>query len=324
MNEQINKSLQINIVKNVRDLLEIQGECSTTELYRLLREYRNQIHPDRYSEESSKKIAEVKFKQANQLLQELFLYIQNESLNRTPTELVLYKPIYDHVLTQAALDRSQEEINDLKQRLDLRDWEIDRLKKQLDDKEKQEFEDERKKVESLYTMSRRGWASMGIALILSGLLTIMTKIEDVSAKLKKYSPIDEKYLNLFLFIVFITVLMLTLKKYVENKIMKRRLDQVCSAIVSNGFIAYLEQKSRGKEVKDFNEYEVFEYLYGPKHWWKKILSACGFVHFQINKIEQLKDFFISNLLRKRLVSISYANKLDRSFTIKFKGKHWDL
>lgn len=312
----MNNTLQVNIINKVKNFLGIKEELSATELFSILREYRKQIHPDRYTEEASKKEGEKKFKEVQNLIDELYLYIQNEALHRAPSDLVLFKQAYDFTFTQVALDQAHKEIADLRQSIELNEWEIDQLKKNIEDKETEEFEKEKKQIESLYITSGRSFTSMGIALLLSGLLVVMTNIENVSEKIKKYSPIDEKYLNLSIFIIFIVVLLLTLKRYFENAVMKRRVREVCSIIATVNFMRYLRQKSQETPVKRFSEYEVFEYLYGKRRWWKNLLSIIGFVHFRNETLDQLKDFFLSNLLRKKLISIYYADGLERTFIIK--------
>lgn len=316
--------VQLSIVQRIKKFLHVDEECSASELYSRLREYRNQTHPDRFTEDKSKKQAEDKFKEAQKLLPELFQFIQNEALYRTPAELSLYKPVYDHVFTQASLDAAQKEIADLKRELEWRKREVERLTEQLGDNKKQEFDAERKRLEELYKPSRRSWASLGITLLLSGALTIMTKIEEVSSFLKKYSPVDETYLNKGTFIVFLIILALLIKRVTENTIMKRRVCEVCSAKAPVDFIKHIEQVSKSDTPEHFTEYQVFEFLHGSTRWWKRVLSALGFVHYQVETVDQLKDFFISNSLCKELISISYAEGLDRRFTIRKKRGDWDV
>ena len=214
--------------KESERLLEIIDELSATELFSILRDYRKQIHPDRYTDEASKQEEEKKFKEAQQLLDELYLYIQNEALHRKPSDLVMFKPVYENILTQAELDKAHNEINDLKQIIESKEWEIEKLKGQIEDREIKEFEKEKKQLESLYTTSGHKIASVGTALLLSGLLLVMTNIENISEKIKKYSPIDDKYLNIIIFTIFIVLLLLALKKLIENIMIKRRVWQACS------------------------------------------------------------------------------------------------
>lgn len=319
----MNKQMQVNILQRVRKFLGVDEECSASELYSRLREYRNQMHPDRFTEDEAKEHAEAKFKEAQQLLPELFRYVQDEALHRTPAELALYKPVYDHVFTQAALDAARSEIDDLKQQLEWRENEVERLEGQLNDRKNQEFDAERRRLEKLYKPGGRTWASLGITLVLSGALAIMTKMEDVSAKLKQYSPVDEKLLNNCTFGLFLLILLLAAKRFVENVIMRRRVREVCSVKAPIDFLNFLSGRRAAEDVEHFSEYEVYEFLGGNALWWKRALGVCGFVHFQIETIDELKSFFISSLLKKELISISYAEGLDRRFSIRKKRGNWD-
>jgi len=320
----MNKQLQVSIVQRVRQFLGVNEECSASELYSNLREYRNQMHPDRFTDDASKEHAETKFKESQKLLPELFRFVQDEALHRTPAELALYKPVYENVFTQNALDAARKEIADLKEQLEWRKREVDNIKEQLADRKKQEFDAERKRLESLYRPSGRSWASLGITLLLSGALAVMTKIEEVSTELKKYSPIDDEVLNTALFLVFLTILVLMIKCLIENSIMKRRVQEVCSAKAPIDFLKHIAEETSTGEPEYFTEYQVFEFLHGPKRWWKSALSFLGFVHYQIETIDQLKTFFISTLLRKELVTISHAEGLNRSFSIRKKRGEWNI
>ena len=84
MSERMNKQLQVSIVQRVRQFLGVNEECSASELYSNLREYRNQMHPDRFTDDASKEHAETKFKESQKLLPELFRFVQDEALHRTP------------------------------------------------------------------------------------------------------------------------------------------------------------------------------------------------------------------------------------------------
>ena len=322
MPERMNEQLQVRIVQRVRQFLGVEEECSASELYSKLHEYRNQMHPDRFTDGARKEHAETKFKEAQNLLPELCRFIQDEVLRRTPTDLALYKPVYEHVFTQNALDAASKEIDDLKQQLEWRKHEMDSIKEQLADRKKQEFDAERTRLESLYRPSGRSWASLGITLLLSGALAVMTKIEEVSAKLKKYSPVDDEVLNTALFLAFLTILVLMVKRLIENSIMKRRVREVCSAKAPIDFLKHVSEETSTGEPEYFTEYQVFEFLHGPKRWWKSALSLLGFVHYQIETVDQLKTFFISNLLHKELVTISHAEGLNRSFSIRKKRGEW--
>jgi hypothetical protein len=95
--ENMSQDLQKNPIERAKDLLGIRDEIKSPELYKKLREYRNNIHPDRFQEDEQKKQAEEKFNEIQTLLAEVFAYIQREELGATPSDLIHYKPLYDNV-----------------------------------------------------------------------------------------------------------------------------------------------------------------------------------------------------------------------------------
>ncbi len=320
-------SLQVTILERAKQFLGMQGQSSNaTDLYTLLVHYRNQMHPDRYADSELKKSAEERFKQTEQLIQELRMYIETEIITMPPALLECNSASYDYFHSLSSLDVAMQQIDELKRNLETKDWHIEQLEKKLADKSDKKFEDERKRLESLYKISGKGWTSLGITLALTASITIMTKIEDVSTKIKRYFPVDEKYFNYLILFFLIIVIALAIKRIIENSVMKRRVREVCSTKTPVDFVRKLEKYweedvyNFDEEVAEFTEYQVFQFLYGSEHWWKKWLSALGFVYFQVQTVDQLKDFFISTLLHKELATISHADGLDRTFKIRRKRR----
>lgn len=320
----MNDQIQVSLIQRVKTFLGINEECSATELYNRLREYRKQTHPDRYTDKEQKKDAESRFKDTQGLIDELFQFIQDETLQRSPTDLSLQKPLYDNVFMQQELDIRLKEIEKLKQKLEWRERDINKLKKQINDQSAQEFIEERKRLENLYRPKARNWASLGAVLLFSSMIAVMTKVEDASVKFKKYSPIDENILNTIIFIILLIILFLTAKRLLENTLMKQRVRDVCSAKARIEFLKYITDQSESDKLEYFTEYQVFEFIRGKKRWWKVLLSTFGFVHFKTETVDELKDFFIESLLKKELISISHAQSLDRKFSIRSKERVWDL
>lgn len=289
------------------------------------------MHPDRFIGDEAKYHAEERFKAAQELVPELLRYVQDEVVQLTPTELAPYKPVYDHVFTQAALDSALSrieglnlEIKDLERQVEWHKQRVDDLNTKLGDKKNDEFEAERLRLEKLYGTDGRTWASLGILIVLTGTMGIFTRIEEVSTKMRRYSPVYENVLNNCLFGIFLIILFFALKRFVENLIMKRRIREVCSVQAPIDFLAFLTRGRNEVIVEKFSEYEVYEFLNGPSRWWKRVLSLLGFVHYQIETSEQLKNFFISSLLKKELISISYAEGFNRWFLIRKRRGDWDI
>jgi hypothetical protein len=324
-------NIQKSIIQKVRDFLEIADGGSATELYAQLGRYRQEIHPDRFSSEESKKTAELKFNEAQDLLSELFHFIEEEATHKTPVELVLYKPVYDSVFLQHALDASRSEIADLKSEIrDARtslEWnesQVKELKEELKARDDERFEGARKRLERMYKPSVSSWASIGIVFALSVLIAAMSKVKEVSDFISQYSPFSESLMKTTIFVVLILMVALTLKQYVENLVLRHKVEDVCSARFSVDFMAYLSSiyPDTTEKPKRFTESNVFDFIAGNRTRWTAVLAQFGFRIFQTRTYESLKNCFIDYLLKKELIQISYADGLDRLFTIHALSKHW--
>ena len=146
----------------------------------------------------------------------------------------------------------------------------------------------------------------------------MTKAEEVSVVLKKYSPFPELYLNNVLFGIFAMMLIIVLKQFVENKFVALKVSEVCSPKFSKEFWSYLNFVKDWDEnkTKDFAEEDVFYFIHGKENKFKKILGFMGFKMFQVETSDRLKNFVINTLINKKLIEISLAKGLARTFTIK--------
>jgi hypothetical protein len=249
-------SIQKSVIQKVRDFLKTSDECSATELYTRLGEYRREIHPDRFIDEDTKKTAEAKFIEAQNLLTELFQFIQEEAALRAPAELVLYKPIYDSVFLQHALDASKaeiaglrSEIADLQQSQEWNGLQVEELKAELKKRDDDRFEDERKRLEEMYKPSGGSWAFRGIVFVLGVLLVAMGRVKEVSDFVSQYSPFSQRMMNTTLFVVLLAMIALTLKQYLENLVLRHRVEDICSARFSVDFMATFRRSSPMKKRK---------------------------------------------------------------------------
>lgn len=314
MNTEIDKS----IIQKVKEVLQIEEELSSIQLLKLLKDYRNKMHPDKFTEKVARKEATEKFKDLGNTINELNRFIENEKLHRSAKDLALFEPLYDNVSLQSQLEEANDKIEELDRQLkDLKE-QNSILNESLSKKQNDELEKKNLELKQLYKPSRQSLASLGILFLLSSTFTVMTKFEEVSLLIKKYSPLQENLLNRIIFGVFIFMLLLVVKQYIENKILSQKVSNVCSPSFSKKFWSYLGniKEWEDNKTKDFSEEDIFSYIYGKKTIIKNILGKIGFKLFQVETIDRLKNFFISSLLNKQLIKISLARNLDRTFTIK--------
>jgi hypothetical protein len=312
------KDLKNDIVSEVKEFLELEEDLSPSELFKRLREYRNELHPDNFVDDSTKIEAEYKFKDAQNLLDKLFKYLEKEKLNTSSSSIQVYKPIYDHVELQHKYDLLKVKISEYEELNAKLLQENNDLRADLNRKTNEELKNDIKELEANYKPTRKNIISVGISFILTSLVMVLTKVEEVSILIKKYSPINETYINTIIFILFVMIVIDSIKKYVEHKIIERRIEEINSSAIISKFIEYLkgEEMLPSWGTKKFREIHVHNFL--SLHFYSNLkwLSKIGFTVYQIQTIDKLKNIFIGNLLNKRLIEISHANLLDRNFIIK--------
>jgi hypothetical protein len=308
--------LQKSLTERAKDFLQIDGEHSLFELAELLRQFRNNTHPDNFQDQEIKTKAEESFKNAQALLGELEKQLEVERFNRKPTELAIYKPLYDAVKLQSELDKTKKELEDAKYELVSEREKSDELTKELQSKKDDSLKAEILHLQSIYKPSTRNYASIGLAIILSGALGVMSQMERVSGTLEKYSPFGKQYISTGLFICLLAFLASMFRKLWEREYIKRKSEEVCSPKCAGDFMEFLTvTRASDAPIVEFSEVEVFDFISGERQRLKGFVSFLGFQIFRRETVNRLKDIFLHNLLNKKLVDLSRAEKMQRYFTI---------
>lgn len=320
----MDKLLNKSVIQKVKDVLQIEDEFSSIELLKLLKEYRARVHPDKFSDEAASNEAEEKFKEISSIIEELNIYVQNEQLHRSASDLALFEPLYENVSLQDKLDESLEKITDLEEKIAHLSKSEKTLKEVVNKKQNDFLKKENTELNNLYKPSRSKIASLGIMFLMSAGFAIMLKVEEVSILLKKYSPVSEDIVNNLIFGIFCFILFIVIKQYFENKYFIMKVSEVCSPKFSMEFSSYLLKNKEYEEDKQkhFSESDVFLFIHGVDDKWKKCLSMLGFSLFTIDTSDKLKNFFINSLLNKKLIANSHAKGLDRVFIIKDSGRYF--
>jgi hypothetical protein len=232
----MNTTIDKSIIQKVKEILQIEDELSSIQLLKLLKDYRKKIHPDKFMEGDAREEATEKFKVLGNTIDELNRFIENEKLHRSAKDLALFEPLYDNVSLQSQLDEALEKIKELeKQAGDLKN-QNDKLNAALSKKQNDELEKINLELKQLYKPSKQRLASLGILFLLSSTFAVMTKIEEVSSIIKKYSPLPESVLNNIIFGLFIVMLLLVVKQYIENKLLSQKVSEVCSPKFNKHFL----------------------------------------------------------------------------------------
>lgn len=318
--------VDIGIIQKVKEAMGIDEELTAIELLGALKNYRKQSHPDKFAEENNKKIAEEKFKDLGELVVVLENYIEKQKLNLPATELLRQESLYDKVFLERKLDDALDKIKSLEDEIISLESKNNELHQAIERRRDELLENEVKELQELYKPSPNKIRSLGMAFLLTVSLAIMTKIESIYDVLKKYSPIQEHYLNSAIFILFVGMLLMVVKQWAESRLIIRRSEEVCSSLFCQQYLKHLSEKYEweGRGPKLFTEADTFLFIQGGKSWWKRLLASSGFRVFQIGTYDKLKNLFINTLLNKKLIEIKNARNLDRVFIIVDEISHYYL
>lgn len=308
--------IQKNLSQRAKELLQTDEEHSLFELAELLQKYRNETHPDNFQDQELKTKAEARFKDAQSLLEELEKQLEIDRFNRKPSELAVYKPLHDVVQLQSDLYKTKRDLEDTKEILKTERENVEDLRIQLQTKQDDSLRSEIEHLQSLYKPSTRKYASIGLAIVLSGAFSVMTQMEKVTGVLEKYSPFEKYYVSTGLFIWLIFFLVMLFRKLWESEYIQSKSEGVCSPKYAADFLEHLKKKrSSEEEITEFSEVEVFDFITGGKHVFKKLVSWLGFRIYSPETINRLKDIFIHNLLNKKLIHVSRAEMMQRHFIV---------
>lgn len=332
------QDLEISILAKVRAFLGADDSTSPSQLYSSLRDYRTRIHPDKFQEDAQKKIAEQRFQEVQGLLADLMQFMQNRELTGTPSDIAIFEPQIDRIYLMREVDCLKGEIQSLKEKSEgllneiesLRqdvDYEKRRnsdLEAQLNDRAKEVLKAEAVEIENLYKPSLQSVAPVGMAILIAGTLSIMTKMEEVAALVRKYSPLEEHSLNTALLGIFVVSLGLFTRKMLEGMFLRRRAREITSPNFSDQFLAHLATMRviDPQKVNTFTDNEAFAFIRGSAGCWQRVMAACGFHAYQTETANRLTDYFLATLLAKKLITVSEAELLNRSFVIKGRATRY--
>lgn len=315
--------LQRSPLDRARELLGCDEEVPLFALLDQLRAARNESHPDKFLDESVKEEAEEKFKELQLLLQEIERLADLDRLNRKPSELTLYRPLYDALTLHRELDAAKLEARSLRAELqkEREDRAVDQeqlrnLEALLSKKDDEQLASEIKHLQKIYRPSARGFASVGLAVLFAGIVGTATQVERVSSILEKYSPFDGVYIRTGVFILLLVLLLGVGRKLLESGYIERRSEEICSPRLAEDFLATLsEGTDPSSPVREFSEVQAFRFIAGKTTWWRRLSVLVGFSIFREQTSNRLKDIFIHTLLNKRLIEFSRAERMQRHFRI---------
>ena len=314
--------IQKSLAQRTKELLQTEEEHSLFELAELLRQYRNETHPDKFQGQELKDKAEARFKDAQALLDELEKQLEIDRFNRKPSELAVYRPLYDVVKIQSEKDKLENELREAKKELESEREENAALNIQVKEKSDSSLKEEIQYLQDFYRPSTRKFASIGMAIVLSGVLAAMSQMERVSTVLQRYSPFSKEYITTALFGCMMLAVITAVRKMWEQSYIKTKSEEICSSKSADEFLQYLKRK-RDKAaidfsvvpVVEFSEVEAFDFIAGPESWRKKFAAHLGFQIHRRDTVARLSDIFIHFLLNRKLAHVSKAENMQRYFAV---------
>lgn len=309
------KELATSIIQKVKDELQESGDLSATELYDLLHKYRSSVHPDRFMDEERKKDAEEKFKKLNSLLVELSNFIEQEKQQKKPSELIPYQKDYEIVKTKQQIIQYEELINRLEQDNKAYESEVKLLKKEMLKLLGDKVTEKTAELIKHYKPSKKNLVSQGVTFLITLMIGVLTKIEEVANILTKYFPFNPSYLNYLVFGVLVYIPIRFIKKYTEEAQIERTAKRIRTPLLLKQFIIYLSVRDKKDTFTEMNVYDFLSSELAPRNSIARFIRKNIYNLYNETTIDSLKDIFIYNLLNKQLITISNADQLDRRFNI---------
>ena len=315
-----------SILLKTKELLGITEDFSPKNLYEILFDYRNKLHPDKYEHDVElKKVVEEKCKLCNNYLDDLERLIQRESILVEPMQLVKYEAKPNEVDVfglKVEIVKKDSEIVQLKSKIDTLEYRVKNLSQELETQRDLNIEKRTEELINQYKPSKKIWISYSIIFVLTLLVSVISKIDTVSYYLQKYWIFDKNIFNLIMLIIIILIpIIFGIKSFKEQTIEKFAM-KVKTPYFITLFHKYLVENEK---ENIFNECDVFDFISNNlrkgnliyRFFNLKLLNIITVV-----TIDGLKDIFIHNLLKKQFIIASSVDKLDQEFRVREKGKYY--
>jgi hypothetical protein len=303
--------LQISIIQEVKNFLDIKDIEDPMELQKILYDYRNSVHPDKIQNEELKEDAEEQFKISNDLFQKLWRYIQEQKKFNKKSDLILYKNDYELLDIKQNLIMKDDKIKNLKDKINDNMNEIADLKTQIDKLKKETLDEETDRLVALYKPSTGSLVTWGITFILSVLIVLLSKIDQIADILKSYPIFEQLLLNYLMWMTFAIITFWIIIKYFKKNIFINLSYKVKG-------INFIKKYSTSQyaDYWDIKETKIFNGIQDqlvPKNRFAKFFTTKIFKIYDDNSLEVLKNIFIYNLINKGFLKIANTDKLDRIF-----------
>lgn len=308
-------NITTSILQKVKNELQLNEDLPSTDLYDLLHKHRSNNHPDKFTNDDTKKEAEEKFKEVNVLLKELQIFIEKEKLEKKPSELIIYQKDFELIKLKQeiiSLENKNETLtysNESKQR------EIERLIKAINKVRNEDLAEKTSDLIKLYKPNNKNLFSLGLSIVLTLIVGVLSKIEDVANIINKYSPFEPKTFKYIVFGILIFFILRYCKMIYEGGRIENSAKKIKTPFLINKFVNFLVEKGNDDNFTEMDVYDFLSKELVPKNFITKILFSKIFHLYSETTVDSMKDIFIYNLINRKLITISHADKLDRKFKI---------
>lgn len=311
-----------DIIKRVEAELGAKEHLPTAELYLQLEKYYISQHPDSYQEPTAKERAEEKFKQLGNLKEELEKYMELEKQQMKPWEMALYEKNYKIIDLTQEISKYTNKIKELEETVrDLQNtvnWKDNRIKEMRSDMVRFQSEEYKKystELMEFYKPKKHPILTSAVTAVIWVIVMWVTQTNKAAEILSKYSFFPSYVLNSIIFIVMIFIIWACLKQHWRNHIIEKFHAKVESPAFIDGFARYLLHSQ--EEVTEFSEYQAtsfIAYQMNKGSWARRVFNKIMWCTDD-SAINLLKNVFIYNLHRKKLIKFSKAIGLQVSFKI---------
>lgn len=308
-------TITTSILQKVKDELDLKEDLPSTDLYDLLHKHRSNNHPDKFTNDDTKNEAEEKFKELNVLLKELSNFIEKEKLEKKPSELIIYEKNFEVIQLKQEIILLENKNKSLTSSNEIKQHEIERLTKTINKVRNDDLAEKTSDLIKLYKPNSKNLFSLGLGIVLTLIVGVSSKIEEVANIINKYSPFEPKTFKYIVFGILIFFILRYCKMIYEGSRIENSAKKIKTPILINKFVKYLEEKEIDDSFTEMNVYDFLSKELVPKNIITKILFSKIFHLYSETTVDSMKDIFIYNLINRKLINISHAEKLDRKFRI---------
>ena len=237
-----------DLIRKIKEALDIrETDIDDSELYYLLETSRNRYHPDRTTDEDTKKLYEEKFKQLSGLLTKLGEYLNSFPI-RTPQDLVHYKQNIEPIELKRTNQLLQDKVKNLQEQVESLNREIARLQ---DVNSKEEI----KQLIEQYKPTANNVYAAGFTAFLLLAFQALLQVEKFSDFFIKYMPfVTSNQAKSSTLIALIAIFLLFLRKYAQEGVVNDLTKRVTSTAFHMRFFNDCSLYS------GFTEIELVDYI----------------------------------------------------------------